>query len=189
MPHSSSAPSRCDNSPERLAFGYRDTGVQIGLEALCAAEFLNPSIEDRFVFVIAHEYVHVQQSPELSARVDGDAATVLDVSLAEGIAEFVGELISGNVAYGSLRIATAGREADIERAFIADKDKTDLADWVYNATPERPGDLGYWVGYRIAKFHYDNAIDKREAVAAMLEMTDSNAFLAESGWRPGVAVD
>lgn len=168
-----------------VGIGYRDTGVQIGLEALCAAAFLNPDVEDRFVHVIAHEYIHVQQSEELSQRVDRENPTVLDVSLSEGVAEFVGELISGDVAYGSLRGNVAGRELEIEEAFLRDKDSTDLSDWVYNSSPDQPGDLGYWVGYRIAKAYFQQAEDKSAAIAAMLELTDPNAFLHESGWKPG----
>src|SRR3546814_16638649 len=36
-------------------------GLYIGLEALCAAKFIEADDEDRFVHVIAHEYVNVQQ--------------------------------------------------------------------------------------------------------------------------------
>lgn len=169
-----------------VGIGYRETGVQIGVEALCASDFLNPDVENRFVHVIAHEYIHVQQSPELNARLDSESPTVLDASLAEGIAEFVGELISGDIAYGSLRGNTDGRELEIETAFLAAKDSTDLSDWVYNSSPTEPGDLGYWVGYRIAKAYYLNAKDRRQAVAEMLEMTDPNAFFAASGWKPGM---
>lgn len=172
-----------------VGIGYRETGVQIGLEALCAAEFLNPDVEDRFVHVIAHEYIHIQQSEELADRVAGDVPTVLDISISEGVAEFVGEMISGDIAYGSLRGDVAGREAEIEWAFLSDKDKTDLSDWVFNSTPEKPGDLGYWVGYRIAKAYYHNAKDKEQAVIDMLELTDPNAFLETSGWYPGIEFD
>jgi hypothetical protein len=38
------------------------SGVMIGLEALCAVNYLNPNIEDRFVHTIAHEYIDVQQA-------------------------------------------------------------------------------------------------------------------------------
>jgi hypothetical protein len=37
------------------------SGVAIGLEALCAADVMDPAIEDRFVHTIAHEYGHIQQ--------------------------------------------------------------------------------------------------------------------------------
>jgi uncharacterized protein YjaZ len=157
--------------------------VQIGLEALCAADFMNPSIEDRFVYVIAHEFAHVQQVPAL---VDNTHLTVLEGSLMEGAADFVGELISGGVSYAYLSALTRGREKEIETAFVADQDKTDLSDWLNNSTFEKPADLGYWVGYRITKAYYQHAPDKRQALRDILQLTDAKAFLAKSGWYPGI---
>ncbi len=169
-----------------VGVGGRDTGVQIGLEALCATDWINPDIEDRFVGVIAHEYAHVQQAVAFS---ETDNATVLAASLEEGAAEFVAELTTGSVSYAYLRGLTAGREKEIETAFAADADKTDLSNWLYNSTPEKPADLGYWVGYRIVKSYYQHADDKRQALRDIFEMTDPKEFLAKSGWRPGVALD
>lgn len=160
-----------------------DTGVQIGLEALCATDWLNPDLEDRFVHVIAHEYVHVQQVP---AFVETEQATVLESALMEGAAEFVGELISGEVAYLHLKQNTKGQELAIETKFQADMDKRDLSDWIYNSKPGNPGDLGYWVGYRIVKSYYQNASDKRQALRDIIGLQDARAFLARSGWRPGI---
>jgi hypothetical protein len=166
-----------------LGVGSPETGVQIGLETLCATEFLNPDIEDRFVYVIAHEYVHVQQRQEFT---EDKNPTVLSGSLMEGAADFVGELISGGVAYAYFDALTQGREKEIETAFVADQDKTDVSDWVNNSTPEKPADLGYWVGYRIVRSYYQNAPDKRRALREILEMPDPKAFFASSGWYPGI---
>ena len=69
--------------------GYPNSGIQIGLEAVCAADFMNPNVEDRFVHVISHEYVHLQQAPALAGR---DDLTVLERSLLEGGAELISEL-------------------------------------------------------------------------------------------------
>jgi len=168
-----------------VGIGSPVTGVQIGLEALCATDYLNPDVEDRFVHVIAHEFVHVQQAPELS---DGENLTVLEASLMEGAAEFVTELISGNVAYSHLPPLVAGREAEIESAFLRDKTKRDLSDWIGNGTPDKPGDFGYWVGYRIAKAHYSHATDKHQALREILETRDAEALLAASGWYPGMVL-
>lgn len=169
-----------------VGIGSPVTGVQIGLESLCATDFLNPDIEERFVHVIAHEFIHVQQAPELA---DGKNLNVLQASLMEGAAEFATEVISGKVAYSHLAAAVAGREAQIEAAFVADKHKTDLSDWLYNTgTPGKTGDLGYWVGYRIAKAYYQHARDKHRAFREIIELEDADAFLAASGWHPGIAL-
>jgi hypothetical protein len=169
-----------------VGVGGRDTGVQIGLEALCATDWINPDVEDRFVGVIAHEYVHVQQAVAFS---EGENVTVLAASLEEGAAEFVTELMTGSIAYAYMGRLTAGREREIETAFAADVDKTELSDWLYNSTPEQPADLGYWVGYRIVKSYYQHAADKHQALRDILEMTNPKEFLAKSGWRPGIALD
>ena len=162
------------------------SGVMIGLEALCATDWLNPDVEERFVTVIAHEYAHTQQAASL---VDNEHPSVLEGSLAEGTAEFVSELITGRVSSGYFPALTRGREKAIETAFVADVDKTDLSDWLYNSKPDKPADLGYWVGYRIVKAYYRHARDKRAALREILTMTDAHAFLAKSGWYPGIALD
>jgi hypothetical protein len=167
-----------------------DTGVYIGLEALCAADFMNPNPEDRFVHVMAHEYGHVQQSKALKDLNPGDpGATVLAISLGEGAADFIGKLISGDVGNQAVWNEAKGHEAAIEQAFVKDEDSTDLTHWLYNGdgTAQHPGDLGYWVGYRIVKAYWDHHADKRQALKDIIEMTDPKAFLAKSGWKPAGA--
>jgi hypothetical protein len=164
-------------------------GVQIGLEALCAAEYsLSKNVEDRFVHVISHEYGHIQQ---LQVVANDEHPTVLEAALAEGGGEFTAELISGEIGYSQLAEWTQGREKAIETQFVADKDKTDLSKWFYNGggTADWPGDLGYWVGYRIIKTYYRHARDKRQAFREILEVSDPNLFLEESGWYPGIRLE
>ncbi|MGH8252227.1 MAG: hypothetical protein ACREVI_16305 [Steroidobacteraceae bacterium] len=114
--------------------GYPDTGIQIGLEAVCAADFMNPDVEDRLVHVICHEYVHIQQAPALAGR---DDLTVLERSLLEGGAEFISELISGLAGQAHFPELTKGRDKEIETAFLADQDKTDLSAWLDNSSFEK----------------------------------------------------
>jgi len=163
--------------------GYPDSGIQIGLEAVCAADFMNPNIEDRFVQLISHEYAHVQQAAALAGRED---LTVLERSLVEGVAELVGELICSMAGQAHFTELTKGREKEIETAFVADQGKTDLSAWFDNSKLEKPGDLGYWVGRRIAKSYYQHASDKRQALRDAIQMTDAKVFLAKSGWYPGI---
>jgi hypothetical protein len=165
-----------------VGVGSPVTGLQIGLEALCSAEWMNPNAEDRFVHVIAHEYAHVQQAVVL---VDKEHLTVLERSLIEGAAEFVSELISGKPGYAHFPALTAGREKEIETAFAADVDLTDLSRWIDNSTMEQGNELGTWVGYRIVKAYYQRVPDKQQALREILEQADAKAFLVTSGWRPG----
>ena len=165
------------------------SGVTMGLEALCAADFMDPDLTDRFVHTIAHEYGHIQQSAELQALAPQDpGATVLRMSLMEGVGEFVAELISGGVGEYQHKAWTKGKEAEIEAAFVRDQDKTDLSAWLYNGPGDaaHPGDLGYWAGYRIVKTYYARAPDKHAALKEIFEMPDAKAFLAKSGWSPAV---
>lgn len=163
-------------------------GLYIGLEALCAAKFIEADDEDRFVHVIAHEYVHAQQP---LAQVEDPAESVLRAALVEGAAEFVAEKMSGSVGYPLLHRWAKGREAGLETAFMTEKDGKAIGSrWLYNQQGQDgwPGDLGYWVGYRVAKSYYDRAPDKAAAIRAIVEMRDPAAFLAESGWTPGMAL-
>lgn len=163
-------------------------GVTIGLEALCAADFMNPDPEDRFVRVIAHEYAHIQQPAAAQDLEPGDPrASVLGMSLTEGGAEFVAELIAGGVANPGLAVRVRGRERDVGEAFLREQDDRDFSRWMFNYRKgsDEPYDQGYWVGYRIARAYYERAADKRAALARILEMPDAKAFLRESGWVPG----
>lgn len=163
-----------------------ETGVMIGLESLCAVQWMNPDVEDRFVYVIAHEYTHVQQAIAAPAFYAIAKPTVLEASLVEGAAEFMGILTSGGTSYVYFAGATKGHEAEIETRFAADEDKADLSAWLYNGSMTTPGDLGYWVGRRIVQAYYDRAVDKHAAIRDIIGIADAHAFLAKSGWYPGI---
>ena len=161
-------------------------GLYIGLEALCAAKFIEADDEDRFVHIIGHEYVHAQQP---LAQVEDREESVLRAALVEGAAEFIAEKTTGSVGYPLLHIWAKGRETELETAFLAEKDAKAIGSrWLYNrqGSDGWPGDLGYWVGYRVAKAHYEGASDKAKAIREIIEMEDPAAFLAESGWTPGM---
>ena len=65
-----------------------------------------------------------------------------------------------------------------------------LSDWLYNTKPpDKLDDIGYWVGYRIAKAYYQRALHKRQALREILQLADPKAFLAKSGWYPGIRLE
>lgn len=166
-------------------------GVIIGLDPTCYTKWGNPNLEDLLVHEITHEMVHVQQALAVPAYYNDARPTVLQDALIEGSAEFITELTSGEaaeVAYANFARRTRGHEVEIEQAFLADQNDTGLSQWLDNSTLATPGDLGYWVGYRIVKSYYEHASDKRLAVRNIIRMNDPKAFLAASGWYPGIHI-
>lgn len=127
--------------------------------------------------LIAHELIHFQQDDLRRER------TLLSAALVEGMADFIGELISGENANPRLHLFAKGREKQIWSAFSREMFDDRARDWIANAnqeTPEHPADLGYWVGYIISKSYYDHAPDKKQAVWDMLHIKDYRAFLTAS---------
>ena len=153
-------------------------GVMIGLEVACRAQWPSDRpVEQRLRSFIAHEMAHASQPFR-------EPQTLLEAAIKEGTAELIAELISGEVLYDHLKIWTRGREAEIERAFLAELDRRDPGQWMFNGvgTPEAPGDLAYWAGYRIARSYYDRAPDKRAALRRLLGDPDVHAIVRDSGW-------
>lgn len=158
------------------------SAVLIGLEVESRSNWLQRDLTARVLHTIAHEYGHVEQGDDVEEN-----QTVLKQSLVEGGAELIAEFISGEANNIHLQQRTKGREREIGAAFLAQMDSTDLSAWLYNGpgTPDKPGDLGYWVGYRILKTYYTHAHDKRAALATLLALKDPKAILAQSGFKPG----
>jgi hypothetical protein len=127
--------------------------------------------------IVAHELVHYQQDY-------APGSTLLRQSLVEGVADFVGELISGKHINAAAQAYGDPHEAELWCEFRGQMHGTDTSGWMYNAarSTDRPADLGYYVGYRIAKAYHERAADKRRAVAEMLKIRDFDAFLAASGY-------
>jgi hypothetical protein len=72
--------------------------------------------------------------------------------------------------------------AELWREFLARKDGSDYAGWLYDGgVGDRPADLGYWMGYRIARAYYERAGDKAQSLRDMLAIGDAEAFLEASG--------
>jgi len=77
----------------------------------------------------------VQPQREL---VDDENPTVLEGSLVERTAKFVGELISSSVSCAQKAAMVRGYECAIEASFVRDMDKRDSSDWLYNGSMEKP---------------------------------------------------
>ena len=133
--------------------------------------------------IVAHELVHYQQ------RSRGSGLTLLGQSIREGSADFVGKLLSGQTINDAIRGYGDAHEAALWAEFKTEMHGADVSRWLYNggsvtSTSERPADLGYYIGARIAESYYAKAADKRQAVADILAVTDYTDFLQRSGYSP-----
>jgi hypothetical protein len=111
-----------------------------------------------------HEYVHTQQQ-----ETQGSLAQQV---LREGVAELVAELITNRKP--ALPFYTYGptHDAAIRQRFIAEMRGDDYDNWLWNSAnnPFGVSDVGYYVGYRMARSYYDAAQDKRRAVRELIEL-------------------
>lgn len=133
------------------------------------------------VLLNVHEYVHTQQKT--------GAKTLLAQSIYEGACDFLAELVTGKTMplpymdYGPKNLV------QLKTEFRDQMKDTNWDRWLYNsnAPGQRPGDLGYYIGYAICRDYYKKARDKKLAVAQMIELDYGNGaavdnFLAKSGF-------
>ncbi len=128
--------------------------------------------------IVAHEVVHAQQQIPYKYRI------LLEQCLIEGSADFLGELISGRLVNRAPYDYARGREKQLWVKFMRDQnlgENDSFAAWLYNTNEPRPAgrapDLGYYIGYQIAKAYYHRAPNKRRAVEEMLHIADCRQFL------------
>ena len=156
------------------------------LDELGSFQRANVHSADSLEFVIAHESIHIQQGAAGSLR--GSAGTLLEQAISEGSADFLGELVSGGTINGKIYEWALPREAALWADFKTEMNGQDVSRWLYNqatATVDRPGDLGYFIGYRISKAYYDAAADKAAAIRDIIQVKGgAAAFLTHSGYNP-----
>lgn len=128
--------------------------------------------------IVAHELIHIQQ-PHGGAK-----TTLLQQALSEGGADFMGEMISGGIINRVQRSYGDAHEQALWTEFRKEMLGADWSRWMFQGdrAKDRPADLGYYIGYRICEAFYRRAADKREAVRRILQITDPEGFLKESGY-------
>ena len=133
---------------------------------------------DTLPTIVAHESCHFNQNypPQ---------ATLLEKSIQEGSCDLVAELTAGDVINPSLKAYGNRHEARLWRDFESQMNSKDLSLWMYNGfkIKDRPGDLGYFMGYRISREYYRNSPDKQSAMREILNIKDFAAFFEKSGYR------
>jgi hypothetical protein len=132
--------------------------------------------------IIAHECVHTQQIVPLDKNAIG--CTLLNAVMKEGFCDFIGELIAGNQINNVAQTYGNQHEKGLWNEFKNEICSDNTGNWLYNysTTKNRPADLGYYIGYKIAEAYYKNATDKTHAFKDIIEMNNPLQFLERSGY-------
>jgi hypothetical protein len=164
-------------------------GLIIGIDQACMGSSVDKtelntweknnisSLED-LPHTVAHELIHFQQKAMASDT------SLLKAAIEEGMADFIGELISGKSANERLLLFAKGKEKKIWEDFKKEMYLNRAHNWIANSdqeTEDKPADLGYWVGYQICRAYYARAEDKKQAINDMLHIVDYKSFLEASG--------
>lgn len=132
--------------------------------------------------IVAHESVHTQQKNILDKN--AEKCDLLYACLMEGSCDFIGELVVGNQINRVAQEFGDNHEAALWKEFNAELCDKAVKKWLYNyrTSKDRPADLGYYIGYKIAKNYYHKQADKQKAIVDILEMKDPKKFLEQSGY-------
>ncbi|MCS3800667.1 DUF2268 domain-containing putative Zn-dependent protease [Niastella sp. OAS944] len=134
--------------------------------------------------MVAHECVHTQQK---NISDTAAACPLLWQVLKEGICDFIGEMVAGKQINSVAHEYGDKHEKELWSELRSNLCSSDMSKWLYNgqSAKDKPGDLGYYMGYRIAKAYYEQATNKRQAIVDMIELTLPMQFLQQSKYSPG----
>ena len=171
-----------------FAIGIKNTGgtvsnqfVLIGAEITTSTDKVDSADSDYIIQkikgMVAHECVHTQQKPYADS--DAIQCPLLYQSIKEGSCDLIAELITGkprNNEYGEKN------ENKLWTEFKNELCNQNIGNWLYNGNTfkDKPGDLGYFIGYEITKEYYNNAKDKKQAVVDIIGMSNPIQFLDKS---------
>ena len=110
--------------------------------------------------------------------------TLLQQSIIEGSADFIGELMTGEHLNKEANDYGNRNEEKLCKEFVTKMESTSYIDWMYGVSgkDDRPNDLGYWMGYKITEQYFKKAADKKQAIKEILDIKDYKEFLKKSGY-------
>lgn len=152
-------------------------GVVLGLELICLEDAQKVSLKRTLEDYITHELVHVLQF-RLTKRTNFNF-NLLEISILEGSADYLAELIAGaTYTLNDKRTEFGlGKKKQLITDFKATMLSSDFSPWLYSDIDSMPRDMGYWIGYQIAKAYIENG----GSIVNLLSMDDAEAILKKSG--------
>ena len=143
------------------------------------------NLEDVINYVketVVHEYIHTQQVP---VRKEACQCSLLENVIKEGVASYISEklmMMRKEEVKSRAALYANANEKQLWQEMKNELCTANPQNWLFNAasSKDRPGDLGYRIGYKIAEAYYKNAIDKEKAIKEMIEMDNPLIFLDKS---------
>lgn len=167
---------------------FRSAGTYQGKKVLLGAEFLlanekscleelperiRNSMKEYMPYdiprIVLHEAIHTQQKP-------WENLSIIHLSVAEGVAEFISTLISGKPLSPPVAFGKRNQEKVVKRYMIEIFRDDDVWNWLWNENQNElvERDLAYYIGYEICERYYKNAVDKKKAIQELIELDYSN---------------
>ncbi|MBB6522661.1 DUF2268 domain-containing putative Zn-dependent protease [Pseudoteredinibacter isoporae] len=181
-------------APVYVLFGANNSGgtaspdgLALGLEVLCQFADTKEQFKEVLMAFVAHEVVHVYQNRLLNFE---KPPTVLEQALLEGFPDFVANMMLGEVPESERKRHDYGlaNEAQLWRDFSAVMESKEYDAWFYSGDFNgRPGDVGYWIGKRIAEAYYHQAENKEQAISDLLHLKSAEHILKASAYQEGFA--
>lgn len=138
-------------------------------------------VKDHIKETVVHEYVHTQQK-----KIANDACKcpLLENIIKEGVASYISEklLLQKKEPHSRADLYVKEHKKQLWQELKSELCTSNFSKWLFNAasSKDRPGDLGYRIGYYIAEAYYENATDKELAFKEMIEMDHPLLFLDKS---------
>ncbi|MGB3465334.1 MAG: DUF2268 domain-containing putative Zn-dependent protease [Cyclobacteriaceae bacterium] len=148
-----------------------DSGIIMGVEV--------KNDPKELPLIVIHELVHYNQ--QYAEPVN----TLLRQSLMEGSADFICELVTGGHINTDAMQYFRENEESLMKEFVGVMNDQRYHGWLYGTagkTKNRPNDLGYSIGYHIARAYYEKQNDKQKAIYDILTIENFDKFITDSGY-------
>ncbi len=163
-----------------------DSMVLIGTEMLCTngnidvsefgddmqfvKNYMASEPMNNALFLGVHEFVHTQQ-------IEAYENNLLAIALREGTAEYVATLASGLASVEPCMEYGKEHRDEVIHQFVKEMFNNSHSYWVWSNMPNQFGvrDLGYFVGFEMAKHHIEQSANKDLAIAELIELDYSDS--------------
>lgn len=174
--------------PYRAGGALAREGVFIAVETYALPAAAGDAGFRELSHLVAHELVHYQQAA-WNVELYQQSTSLLARAIKEGVADFIAELVSGRHINAAAHRYGEQHERALWDRFRRDMHETETGEWFFAtpADPAMPQDLGYFIGYRIARSRFRQEADPAAGIAALIRIADYDAFLEESDYETGLA--